>query len=76
MHRITLILSSVVTASLALPAQSGWTAPQLLTSINTTASDTAPHLWVDDLTLHFASFASGNWEIWSTTRPARDLPFG
>lgn len=66
----------VVTAVLAsfgslLAAQSGWSPPALLTSLNTVAADTGAHLSADGLTLHWVSYTSGNWEIYSATRPTR-----
>jgi hypothetical protein len=60
----------------AAVAQSGWSTPRLVTELNTSASDTAPDLSPDGRTLHFASSQSGDWEIWSTTRPGRGQPFG
>jgi hypothetical protein len=53
----------------ALTAQGGWSAPVLETALNSAASDAGPHLSFDGLTLHFSSFRSGNWEIYSSTRP-------
>lgn len=58
-----------------LGAQSGWSTPTLLTTLNTTASDTGGHLSADGLTLHWVSYASGNWEIYSATRPTRTAPW-
>ena len=49
-------------------AQSLWSAPIFEPTLNTTASDTAPDLSADGLTLHLGSFASGNWEVYSATR--------
>ncbi|MBK8975618.1 MAG: PD40 domain-containing protein [Planctomycetes bacterium] len=68
-------LACILAAASAL-AQSGWSSPTLVTELNTTASDTAPHLSIDGTTLHFASYVSGDWEIWSAKRPARGMPFG
>lgn len=50
-------------------AQSSWSAPVLEPALNSTASDAGPHLSFDGLTVHFASFRTGNWEIFSSTRP-------
>lgn len=50
-------------------AQSPWSLPTLETTLNSTAADAGPSLSFDGLTLHFASFRSGNWEIYSATRP-------
>lgn len=61
--------------SASLVAQSGWTTPVLETVLNSTASDSGPHLSIDGTTLHFASFSSGNWEIWSATRPGPGAPW-
>lgn len=63
------------TVATALAAQSGWSAPVLEPNLNTTASDTNPHLSLDGLTLHFASFRSGNWEIFSSTRTGVGQPW-
>lgn len=69
---------ATVLASLGslLAAQSGWSPPTLLTSLNTTASDTGAHLSADGLTLYWVSYTSGNWEIYSATRPARTAAWG
>ena len=53
-----------------LAAQSGWSVPVLETALNSTAADTGPHLSLDGVTLHFGSYRTTNWEIWSSTRPA------
>lgn len=74
-HRPTLAIL-LVSLCAAAHAQSGWSAPTLVVELNTTAADTAPHLSIDGSTMHFASFSSGNWEIWSATRPSRGAPFG
>ncbi len=58
-----------------LSAQSAWSVPVLENALNSTASDTGPHLSLDGLTLHFASFRSGNWEIYVATRPFRGGPW-
>lgn len=68
------LLLGVATA-LPLAAQTGWSTPVLETALNSTASDTGPHLSFDGGTLHFASFRSGNWEIWSATRTAPGMPW-
>ncbi len=59
----------------ALSAQSGWSTPTNVTELNSTAADTAPHLSFDGLTVHFGSFRSSNWEIWSATRPNLNAPW-
>jgi hypothetical protein len=71
--RIASLVSLACTAALA--AQSGWSAPVLETTLNSTASDTGPNLSFDGTTLHFASFRSGNWEIWSATRTGPGAPW-
>jgi len=58
-----------------LAAQSGWSVPVLETSLNSTAADTGPHLSLDGLTLHFGSYRTTNWEIWSSTRTAIGQPW-
>jgi hypothetical protein len=65
--RTSLAAPFLFTAVLA--AQSAWSVPVLETALNSTAADTGPHLSFDGLTLHFASFRSGNWEIYTATRP-------
>lgn len=65
MFRSTLL--SIVLASSAA-AQFGWSPPALEMALNSTASDTGVQLSADGLTLHFASFRSGTWEIYSSTR--------
>jgi len=60
----------------ALAAQSGWSVPVLEAGLNSPAADTGPHLSLDGLTLHFASFRSSNWEIYSSTRTAIGQPWG
>ncbi|MEO6594459.1 MAG: hypothetical protein ABIP94_06880 [Planctomycetota bacterium] len=59
----------------ALVAQGGWSAPVFETTLNSTAADSGPHLSFDELTLHFASFRSGNWEIYVSTRSAPGQPW-
>lgn len=51
-----------------LIAQSSWSPPVLQTALNSTASDAGPNLSFDGLTLYFASFRSGNWELYASTR--------
>ena len=68
MSRTHVLVASLLCSTLA--AQTGWSAPTLETALNSTASDTGPHLSTDGLTLHFASFRAGNWEIFSATRAA------
>lgn len=67
-----------LTFSLVAPlaAQSGWSAPTLLTALNTTAADTGGHISLDGLTAHWSSFVSGNWEFYSSTRPTRTSAWG
>jgi hypothetical protein len=71
------LTSAIALATIAAPAsaQSGWSQPNLLTALNTAAADTGPHLSIDGTTVHFASFATGNWEIWSSTRAGRGAPW-
>ena len=69
MHSPVLARCSPVLLLAALTAQSAWSVPVLETALNSTASDSGPHLSFDGLTLHFSSFRSGNWEIFSATRP-------
>jgi hypothetical protein len=68
-------LAVLLLATSLVPAQSGWSTPVLVPELNTSASDTGPSLSADGLTVHFASFSSGNWEIWSATRPSRTSPW-
>jgi hypothetical protein len=64
------IVPAVVSALLAqaLTCQAGWSVPVLEPNLNSTATDTGVNLSYDGLSLYFASFRSGNWEIWSCTR--------
>jgi hypothetical protein len=57
-------------------AQSGWSPPSLVTSLNSTAADSGANLSADGLTAHWASFRSGDWEIWSAQRATRSAPWG
>lgn len=52
----------------SLVAQSTWSAPVFETALNSTAADAGPHLSFDGLLLYFASFRSGNWEIYESSR--------
>lgn len=54
--------------SVDLAAQSAWSVPVFETTLNSTAADSGPHLSFDGLTLFFASFRSGNWEIYEAAR--------
>lgn len=63
----------VFTAGLA--AQSSWATPVLESALNSTAADSGPSLSADGLTIHFASFRSSNWEIYSATRTGRGQPW-
>ncbi len=67
--RFPFVCVSLVAAA-PLAAQSTWSVPVLETALNSTAADSGPHLAFDGLTLHFASFRSGNWEIYTSTRAA------
>ncbi len=58
-----------------LSGQSGWSTPTLVSALNTSASDTGAHLAADGLTVHWVSYVSGNWEIYSATRPTRVAPW-
>lgn len=49
-------------------AQSSWSAPVFETALNSTATDTGPHVSFDGLTLYFASYRTVDWEIWASTR--------
>lgn len=69
----SLLVAAACTA--ALTAQAGWAVPTLETTLNSTAADAGPQLSADGLTLHFASFRSGNWEIYSSTRTAPGQPW-
>jgi len=73
-HRLFSPLPFVL-LSAALAAQAGWSVPVLEPALNSTASDAGPHLSIDGLTLHFASYRSGNWEIYSSTRAAIGGPW-
>lgn len=68
MSRVFLVFSFL---SAPLVAQSGWSSPTLETALSTTASDSGANLSGDGLTAHWASFVSGDWEIWSATRTSR-----
>jgi hypothetical protein len=57
-------------AAVSLPAQAAWSTPLLEAVLNSTAADSGPHLSFDGLSLHFSSFRSGNWEIYTSSRPA------
>ncbi|MBL8896900.1 MAG: hypothetical protein JNM84_04705 [Planctomycetes bacterium] len=70
---VALALGALAPVSIA---QSGWSTPVLEPTLNTSASDTGPDLSYDGLTLHLASFSSGNWEIYEATRASRTAPFG
>lgn len=59
----------------SLAAQSLWSAPVFESALNSTAADTGPHLSFDGMTLHFASFRSGNWEIFASTRAFQGGPW-
>jgi hypothetical protein len=78
MHSLTRLAVPVLALVQALataPAQGGWSPPVLETALNTSASDTGPSLSYDGLTLHFASFRSSNWELYSATRTAVGQPW-
>lgn len=66
-HR-THIVGVPLLLTLAVAAQSNWSAPVFETALNSTAADAGPHLSFDGSTLHFASFRSSNWEIYASTR--------
>lgn len=66
---------SAVLFTVGLSAQAGYAVPTLEPVLNSTAADTGPQLSFDQLTLHFASFRSGNWEIYSSTRSAVGQPW-
>ncbi len=71
-HR-TLFVTALLSCPLA--AQAGWAVPNFEAALNSTAADTGPNLSFDGLTLHFASFRSSNWEIYSSTRLAPGAPW-
>jgi hypothetical protein len=50
--------------------QSPWSPPTAVTTLKSTAADSGPNLSFDGLTVHFASFRSGDWEIYTASRPA------
>lgn len=56
-------------------AQSAWSPPTAVTTLNSTAADSGPHLSFDGTTVHFASFRSGDWEIYTATRTAVGQPW-
>lgn len=60
----------------SLLAQASWEQPVLEAALNSTAADTGPHLSFDGTTMHFASFRSGNWEIYVSTRAGAGSPWG
>jgi hypothetical protein len=68
-------LSVALLASLAV-AQSGWSPPTFVTPLNSAAADSGANLSADGLTAHWASFSTGNWEIWSAQRATRTSPWG
>lgn len=74
MRCLPLLLCLTLTPAL-LPAQSGWSVPVLETNLNSTAADTGVYLAVDGLTLYFASFRSGNWDLYSATRGGPGAPW-
>lgn len=61
--------------ALPLAAQAGWAVPTLEGTLNSTSTDTSPNLSFDGLTMHFSSYRSGNYEIYSATRPAVGQPW-
>lgn len=69
MRQSLAVVLSPLAFTITAMAQSSWSVPALQTALNSTASDTGVNLSFDGLTAHFASFRSGNWEIWSSTRP-------
>jgi hypothetical protein len=71
MHPRSFAICSPALVLASLTAQSAWSAPVLETTLNSTASDSGPHLSFDGLTIWFSSPRSGgtNWEIYSATRP-------
>jgi hypothetical protein len=70
----TRIISLLMLCS-PLAAQIGWSTPVLETALNSSSTDTGPHLSIDGLTVHFASFRSGNYEIYSATRAGVGAPW-
>jgi hypothetical protein len=62
--------------TVALGAQSSWSAPVPVPALNSTASDLNPHLSADGLTMHFSSYRGGGWDIWVATRPTKSAPWG
>ena len=57
-------------------AQSGWSTPVPVPSLNSTASDLNPNVSANGLTMHFSSYRGGNWDIWVATRPSPSAPWG
>lgn len=60
-----------------VPAQSGWSAPVLEPTLNSSFADTGPHLSLDGLTLHFGANVTGgaSYEIYVTTRATPSSPW-
>jgi hypothetical protein len=73
--RCTRPAASVLLLAAAVSAQGGWSPPVPEPALNSPAADTGVQLSLDGLTLHFASFRSGNWELWSATRAAVGAPW-
>ena len=69
MRRCPLALAVPFLLTTVALAQSSWSAPVFETALNSTAADSGPHLSFDALTVHFSSFRSGDWEIYTATRP-------
>ena len=70
------MLSAALLLLAAPTPQAGWSAPVLETALNSADSDAGPHLSADGLTVHFASFRGGSWDLWSATRASRHAPWG
>ncbi len=73
--RCRCLLFAPLACAAVLPAQAGWAVPVLETALNSTAADAGPNLSFDETTLHFSSFRSGNWEIWSSVRTGPGAPW-
>lgn len=75
MIRIPIRAAALAAAVSPLAAQSAWSVPTPEVALNSTAADTGVNLSLDGLTMHFASYRSTNWEIWSSTRSAIGAPW-
>jgi Tol biopolymer transport system component len=59
----------------ATKAETGFSDGILVSEIGSDAGELDPTVTPDELTIYFASFRTGQWDIWMATRAKRDGPF-